>query len=967
MRFKNILASLLIIWSASASAGHYTYTTVPGDPIQARIYTLDNGLKIYLSVNKETPRIQTYIAVRTGSRNDPAETTGLAHYLEHLMFKGTTHFGTSNLEAERPLLDSIEQHYERYRFISDPQTRRQWYHKIDSLSQLAAQYNIPNEYDKMMSAIGSQGSNAYTSNDVTCYVENIPSNELDTWARVQADRFRNMVIRGFHTELEAVYEEFNINMASDNEKLWEALFGKLFPTHPYGTQSTIGRQEHLKNPSITNIKQYFHKYYQPNNVAICMAGDLDPDITVSIIDKYFGSWKSYGPIESPQYASLPNFVTPQDTSVTGQEAPGLVMAWRFDRGNTLQGDTLNVISEILNNGNAGLFDIDLNQQMKVQYAGCGFERMHDYSFFIVQAQPKEGQSLDEARSLVLAEIGKLKRGEFSESLLPAVLNNMKRNYYEQIDRNSFRTNEFVDAFINEQPWEEVAGYLNRIEKLTKQDITAFANRHFNDGYACVYKLQGIDTTFHAVEKPAITPIPTNNDKESDFKREIVNTPAIPIQPRFIDFQKDLTTATTKKGLPVLYKQNTDNDLFRLQFIIPFGTESDPLIGYAADYLDYVGTAKLSAAQVKTRFYGLACDYSINETADQTTITLSGLNKNLPHALTLLCNLITGAKADQKTYNQYVEQVLKSRDDNKSNQQANFAALRSYAVYGPYNAQTHQPKEKELKAIKPRQLLDLLKTLSQYKQTVLYYGPSTWKELDQIISKSIKTPKTFKPLPASRPYVAQPTQATEVMFANYEAPNAYLMQYHNEGKSYDPKHEAIIQLFNAYFGGGMNAIVFQELREARGLAYSAGARYGTPSRPQDKESFTTNIITQTDKLMDCVGEFNNLLDSMPLRPTAFSLVKQNLIKDYQSQRTTKFNILSNVYWYRKMGFDHDIDADTYKALPSLTPADLMRFARENIARKPYRYIILGNEKSLDFDAIGKIAPIKRLTQKEIFGY
>lgn len=964
-RLATFLAASLLVLGAAAQG--YKYESVPNDPMGTRIYTLNNGLKIYLSINKEKPRIQTYIAVRTGSRNDPAETTGLAHYLEHIMFKGTTHFGTSNLEAERPLLDSIEARYEGYRHITDPQARKQWYHKIDSLSQLAAKYNIPNEYDKMMTAIGSEGSNAYTGNDETCYLENIPANEIDSWAKVQADRFQNMVIRGFHTELEAVYEEYNINIASDGYKTYTALLEKLFPNHPYGTQSTIGLPEHLKNPSITNIKNYFHKYYQPNNVAICMAGDLDFDKTVATIEKYFGSWKGYGPVVAPQYAPLPAITAPQDTSVVGQEAERLFLGWRFDKANTLQSDTLNIINEILSNGKAGLFDVNLDQKMKVQGVGCGYEPMHDYSILYAIGMPKEGQSLDEVKRLILNEIGKLKRGEFDDDLIPAIINNYKRHYYEQLDKNDFRVDQFVSAFINETDWAQEVAQLDRMSKLTKADIVAFANKHLGDGYACVYKLQGVDSTLHKVEKPAITPIPTNNDKESDFKKAVVNTKSAPIQPQFLDFKNDLTTATSKRGLPILYKQNTSNDLFTLQFRIPFGSESSPLYGYAANYLDYIGTSKQTAEQIKKLFYEMACDYGISETNDEYIITLKGLNANMPKALALLNNLMMNAKADQEQYDKYVDMILKARADSKTDQNDNFYHLRSYAVYGSYNAQTHIPSEKELKAIKPQQLLDMLKTLPSYKQTVLYYGPSSLKELDKIITKTIKTPKNFAELPVAKPYQAKETQQTEVYMAHYDAPNAYLVQYHNEGKEYDPKNKAIINLFNEYFGGGMNAIVFQELREARGLAYSAGARYSTPSRLQDKESFSTTIITQTDKLMDCVKEFNNLLNNMPERMANLDVAKQSLMKYYEADRTTKFNVLSTYYWYKKMGYDHDIDADTYRAIPGITMQDLLKFAKDNIANKPYRYIILGNEKTLDMKAIEKIAPIKKLSQEEIFGY
>lgn len=344
MKLKLIIVFCLIALCATAQSERRAYQSVEGDPMATRIYTLDNGLKVYLSVNKEKPRIQTYIAVRTGSRNDPAETTGLAHYLEHLMFKGTKRFGTSDAEKEAPLLDTIQDMYEAYRTMTDTEQRKAQYHRIDSVSQLAARYNIPNEYDKLMAAIGSEGSNAYTSNDVTCYVEDIPANEVENWARIQSDRFQNMVIRGFHTELESVYEEYNMGLTRDNNKMWEAMNRLLFPTHPYGTQTTIGTQEHLKNPSIVNIKNYFRRYYVPNNVAICMAGDLDCDKVMDTIERYFGGWKPNRNLSFPEYAPERDLTAPVDSTVVGQEAESIMVGWKFDGASSLQCDTLDVIA-----------------------------------------------------------------------------------------------------------------------------------------------------------------------------------------------------------------------------------------------------------------------------------------------------------------------------------------------------------------------------------------------------------------------------------------------------------------------------------------------------------------------------------------------------------------------------------------------------------------------------------------------
>lgn len=555
MKIKILLTACLVVLGLSVQAKEYKYRTVEGDLTKARIYTLDNGLKVYLSVNKEKPRIQTYIAVRTGSKNDPAETTGLAHYLEHLMFKGTKQFGTSNPEAEAPLLDEITNRYEAYRKLTDPQARKKAYHEIDSISQLAAKYNIPNEYDKLMAAIGAQGTNAYTSNDVTCYTEDIPSNEIENWAKIQADRFQNMVIRGFHTELEAVYEEYNIGLSSDNRKLFATISKMLWPNHPYGTQTTIGTQEHLKNPSIVNIKNYFNKWYVPNNVAVCMVGDFAPDDVIAIIDKYFSSWKPGADVRQPVFDPLPPLTTPKDTTIIGQEAEQVWVGWRGKQSNSLQADTLLLLEDVLSNGRAGLFDLDLNQSMKVQGAGAGAQLMHDHGGFLLIGRPKQGQSLEEVRTLMMGEIDKLKKGDFPENLLPSIINNKKRQYYQLLEDNSSRADMFVDAFIDEIDWAQEVGKIDRISKISKQELVDFANRFFTNGYVTVFKKQGIDSLQKKIDKPAITPIPANRDMMSQFVEDIQNAKVKPIQPKFVDFKKDLTFSETKSKLPLLYVQN----------------------------------------------------------------------------------------------------------------------------------------------------------------------------------------------------------------------------------------------------------------------------------------------------------------------------------------------------------------------------------------------------------------------------
>ena len=963
-----------LVFGLNIQAKKYEYQSVEGDLTKTRIYTLDNGLKVYLSVNHEKPRIQTYIAVRTGSKNDPAETTGLAHYLEHLMFKGTTHFGTTNAETEAPLLKDIKDRYERYRLLTDPEQRKQAYHEIDSVSQVAAQYFIPNEYDKLMAAIGAEGTNAFTSNDVTCYTEDIPANEIENWAKIQSDRFQHMVIRGFHTELEAVYEEYNIYLTNDNDKVWSALGKKLTPTHPYGTQTTIGTQEHLKNPSIVNIENYFKKWYVPNNVAICMAGDFDPDKTIALIDQYFGGWKPGDDVSQPLFPVQKPLTAPTDTTVIGQQAEQVWMGWLAKKASDLQNDTLDVIASMLNNGKAGLFDLNLNQAMRVQGAGCMNQSLQDYSSFVMMGMPKPNQSLEEVRALLLGEIDNLKKANFSDDLLPAVINNLKLDYQRALENNRWRVSQHLDAFINGKSWAQQTGLLDRVSKLTKQDIVDFANRFFTDGYATIFKRQGVDSLQKKIDKPAITPIPTNRDLVSQFVKDIQLSQVEPILPEFVDFNKALTISEVKrvkgkkvKGLPLLYVKNTTDSLFTLTFRYEFGHEDDNRYDMVSDYLDVVGTKDLSATEIKQQFYNLACSYSVNVNADNLNISLSGLSEHMPAALKLLEDLLQNAQGDADSYNSFVDVILKARENRKQDQRTCFDYLYHYALYGPHNIRRDDMTEQQLRETNPQDLLNLLGDLRNMEHQVLYYGPMSVQALSDLLAKEHPTPRVLKPVPAGQPYTRELTPKNEVWIAPYDAKNIYMRMYHNEDRAWNPAENGVQTLFNEYYGSGMNGIVFQEMREARGLAYNAGAAYLRPDRQGEKEFFFTHIISQNDKMMDCINQFNQILDTIPQSEAAFQIAKESVLKQMATSRVRKTGIINRYLMTKRLGLDKDLAEATYQAIQQLQLKDIVAFEQANMANKPFRYIILGDEKELDMEALGKIGPIKRLTLEEIFGY
>lgn len=949
-----------------ASCSQYRYETVKGDPLGTKIYTLDNGLKVYMSVNKETPRIQTYIAVKVGGKNDPSETTGLAHYFEHLMFKGSQNFGTSDYEAEKPLLDEIEALFEVYRNTTDEAERAAIYHKIDSISYVASGYAIPNEYDKLMSVIGANGTNAYTSTDMTVYVEDIPSNQIENWARVEADRFMNPVLRGFHTELETVYEEKNMSLTNDFRKALEALDGMLFPDHPYGTQTVLGTQEHLKNPSITNIKNYHKTYYVPNNMAICLSGDFDPDEMVAVIEKYFGQMESNPALPALNLETRSVIETPQSKDVYGIDSEMIMLGWKYPGAGTDEALVASVVSYILYNGSAGLIDLNLNQQQKVLGAQSEAYTRPDAGEFILLAEAKQGQTLEEARDLLLAEVAKLRKGEFDEAVMEGTINNLKMGMMMQLEDNSSRADMFVQSFISGTDWADEVAWIDNLSKVTKQDVIDWAEKYLGENnYAVVYKRLGEDKNVQKVSAPKITPIKANRDAQSAFLAEIQASEVVPIEPVFVDYEKDMKMFKAD-GLDVLYAENELNDIASLNYRFNIGTENDPALNLAFSYLSYLGTPDMSAEEIAQKMYQLACSFSLRAGSSVTSISLRGLDENLAEAMKIVENLAYNAVPDENILANLKADLLKSRANSKLNQSSCFSALQRYVFYGPEFIDKTTLDNNELDALTSQELLDKVRNLLGCQHEVIYYGPSSEAEVAELIAENHTTGSDLMPL--ERTYSTyRLTPESKVYLVQYDAKQIYYLQYSNRGEKFDAASDPYLTMYNEYFGGGMNAIVFQEMREARGLAYSSQARLIDPSHKDDSYMYFAFIATQNDKMKTAIEAFDEIINDMPKSEAAFDVAKDALVSRMRTDRITGVDVINSYLGDRELGVTEPREKHIYETVRNLTLEDVKATQDKWVEGRTYVYGILGDIKDLDTKYLRTLGPVQVLSLEEIFGY
>ncbi len=948
------------------SSAKKEYETVENDPTNTRIYTLDNGLKVYLSVNDEAPRVQTSIAVRAGSKNDPSTATGLAHYLEHMLFKGTDTYGTLDYSQEGPLLLEIDSLYEVYRATTDTDERKAIYKVIDSVSQVASSFAIANEYDKMVSEMGAKGTNAYTSQERTVYINDIPTNQLEKWLSLEAERFRNPQMRLFHTELEAVYEEKNRSLDSDFRKAFAAVMDGLFPNHQYGQQTTIGTIDHLKNPSITEIKNYFNKYYVPNNMAICLSGDFDPDALIGVIKDKFGSFEAK---VDPTFevAKEEPLAGPVVKEAVGPDSEFMYLAYRFDGVGSEESELIQMCDMILANSTAGLIDLNLNQEQKVLRASSFTYILSDYSAHMMNGSPKQGQSLEEVKDLLLAQIDSLKAGSFPDWLPEACINDLKLGRIRQLEYNGGRTSMMVDAFIQRRDWADQVADIDALKKYSKEDIINFAKANYSDNYVVVYKRTGVDETVAEVEKPAITPVEVNREAASPFLTELGAMETKSIEPKFIDYDKDFETTTLDNGIVVRTVKNENNGLFTMNYLFDMGTNNNLKMGIAIEYLPFLGTSKYSPSEIQQEFYKIGCEFDVYAARERTYVTLSGLDENFEAGMKLFEHLLADAQAEPEALKGMVSNFLKSRSDAKLNKSAIlFSGMASYGQYGEDSPFKYILSESALNELEADELIEMIHGLSNYEHRVLYYGPKSTDELAEALKANHTSPQELMAIPEGKVFVEQENEGTKVYVVDYDMKQAEIYML-SKKELYNPKTVAAAAIYNEYFGGGMGSIVFQEMRESKALAYSVYSVYRSPSDSAKSHYAMAYIGTQADKLKEAMAGMMDLLNNMPESEKSFELAKKGALEKIRTERITKSSKLWNYETALKRGVDYDLRKDVYEAVPNMTMADLKAFHEEYIKDGQYNIMVIGKTDGLDMEALKSYGPIKTLSLEEVFGY
>ncbi|MBE0637030.1 MAG: insulinase family protein [Bacteroidales bacterium] len=939
--------------------------------LKTEIYKLDNGLTIYLNEDPSLPNIFGAVVVKGGSKRDPSEATGIAHYFEHIMFKGTDQIGTLDFATEKVYLDSIAALYDELADASEEADKLNMQREINRLSIKAAEYAIPNEIEKILGEMGCAYLNAGTGNDGIAYFNVLPANQVEKWLEIYSHRFINPVYRLFQSELETVYEEYN--MYSDNRfaTAFEEFTAAFYPDHPYGVP-ILGYPNHLKYPSMKKMHEYFETYYVANNMALVLSGNFDTDAIKPLISNYFGRWKSGKIPEKPSAWKIEPFEGRQFVEQKLTPVKFGIRAYRSVPQNSKESVVLNIVNALMSNeSQTGLLD-ELVMNNKLMMAQMISDRRTDAGGEYILFVPKVvGQSLKKAEDLIGNKLNDLKAGNFDESLLEAIkteiIVNYQRNFEDQFNRGYM----MITTFMTESEWEDMIDYPNKVKQITKADVLAAANNWFGENYLAFHSKTGLPKKPQQL-KPPFENIPAKNTGEKSAYAKMIEEMEVPLSvPQFIEFgspqqkTKDVTVTDITSLTHLFHVENKVNDLFDISIDYGIGTYEMPILNQVAEYMYLVGPEGLSFGEFKKELQSLGGSLSFYASKNDFTVEISGPKENTKQILDLAAKLLDKPDIDQEKIKNLYESAKTSDKINKKDPETLGYALYSFAVFGDNSQFLKDLTAKEIKSLQASQLTDALKTAMTFETAIHYSGTHAAEDVASILADHLN----FK-------QIKQKSKSpVRNVYRDFSEPMVFFLDDKNaiQSKDYffikgDKVTESDKPLLNAYYeylDGGMSSVMFQEIREFRSLAYATGASVYEPFYPDEETTLTSFVGTQADKTQEAIQVMHQIITNPPDQSDRIDMLRRALVQSINSKKPPFRQISYPVAQWTKQGYNSDPRKEWVKKYDSMSFEDIVNFHKNQFYQQPVITTIIGNKKRIGIEWMNDFGKVTEVRMQDIF--
>lgn len=926
---------------------------------------LQNGLTVWLNEDHSQPKIYGELVVKAGAKDCP--NTGIAHYLEHVLFKGTQKIGTINFKEEKQWLDSISLKYNELSQAKDPQQRLLIQKDISRLSQKAADYAIPNEFYRLTSQFGGSKLNASTSWDRTEYHNTFSPQYLEQWCWLNSERMINPVFRLFQGELETVYEEKN--RAADNlaTGAMEKIMETAFKGHPY-EYPIIGSTENLKNPRLSDMEEFFRKYYVAGNMGLILSGDFNASTIAPLLENTFGRLPG-GEAPKTTFPTLQPFsgeTVNVKLNIPILKAVALLFRGPLTSANDFRATELAMLL-LTNDNQTGMLD-SLRTAHKVMMAAgtnFAFNEAGAVGLFIIPKLPFGSKK--KAEQLCWQQIERLKKGDFSNAKLEELKLELIRQCEHELETIDGRAEVMSQLFSENRSWIDYLKQLENIKNITKTDVVAAANRYLLDDKYMRYVKKFGSYPKDKVSQPNYKPVvPKHSKEKSAYATEMEKMPHMERSPRLIDLNKDVQIIK-EKNFTLYHVNNPVNDLFSLTLKWQRGTLNDARLNLLPEFLTELGTDSLSKHKLGEAWQQLGTTINIDCSENAFTISLEGFEKNLEPSINLLRHMITSLKSDKDVLKDLKKEYAISRKQMARENSEVMSMMIKKIMLGEKSEFMLMPTAKEVNKLTGDDFIQLFNDVREYPCDVLYSGNIDAKRLAGICNEYLPQPTGNKPAPDNNRRVKEYNETTVYFYNMPRARQTYIGVYGSFKPNMTNREEALMHMWNQYFGGGMSSLLFQEIREFRSMAYSTGSQCIGTNRAlhnDNPSAYIAYLGTQGDKSMMALAVLDSLLSQMPMDEQRAQIAKQEVLNDINNYYPTFRELPNYASSIIRKGFKEDPRTSRAQVTPTLTSDDIMDFYKKNVQQQPRVIFIIGNKKLLNFEQLEKYGKVVEMKKADI---
>lgn len=934
--------------------------------LEVKELKLSNGMTVWLNEDHSQPKVFGAVVVKAGAKDCP--NTGIAHYFEHIMFKGTDRIGTTGYAAEKPWLDSISAQYDLLSQTKDETTRTRIQKHINELSIKAADYIIPNEYSRLISKYGGSSLNAGTGQDLTYYHNSFLPQFMEQWCWLNSERLMTPVFRGFQGELENVYEEKN-RAADDMGDVQDKIFKAVFKTQPYA-YPVLGSTENLKNPRLSDMAAFFKKYYVASNMGLILCGDIRPDAAlVTLLEKTFGRVQT-GPVPERRKSPMPAIEAGDRQQIKlpipliGAEA----LVFKAPTEYEADANALDLANMLLYNGKAGLLD-SLTNEHKVLVSAAMTAGLDDAAGSAIIVIPNLFGKMKKAEGRVLEQVQQVMDGNFSEEQVEILKQQMLMDAQRELETISSRSQRMVMTFSKGRSWQDVLDKIEGIRRLTKADVVAAARKYYGGNYITLSKKYGTPKK-ETLKQPGYKPVsPKNLDAKSVFALQLEQIPVKDMAVRTVDFGQDIEIKPLNNHVTLYYKDNPVNDVFTFTLRYKDGELHTPALSVLGSCLSQLGTDSLNRQQLGQAWQRIGATMEVVPGDVAFSINLTGPDKQLVPALRLLAHFLRSAKGDQKALKDAKDE---DRIDRKSFGKQKDDVLRPAIhriAYGERSSYLKQLSRKEVKALKNDDLMALFRELQQYDCELFYCGRQPIEYVAAQAQQALPLSQCTKPQADTfRPFL----QYDEPVVYFYHVPKSrqnYIVSYDAIGALPTQEERVKFKLWDEYFGGGMSSVLFQNVREFRSLAYATGGSAFTTSLAQHSDAsqgYVTVTGTQADKTLEALSTVDSLLRQLPMKENNLEAARQSVLNDIQNNYPTFRTLGKYVANQLREGYVSDPNTGIARGIPSVTSQDIMQFHQKHVTSNKNRiWIVIGDRKLTDMKALARYGKVVELRKEDVY--